>query len=127
MNKRKQSSRCGAAGFVLLEVLVSILILAFGVLGMIGLQAAAVQHTTTAKYRADASFLASRRIGEVWANPEALGSFIESNTDVSALLPGGKRTTTVDAASRRVTVTVSWQAPAGTGPSNVVMVAHIGI
>jgi len=119
-----------AEGIILLEVLVSVLVLAFGVLGMIGLQAAAIQHTTAAKHRTDASFIASARIGEIWAQPAALSDFAETKTDIStefpgAGLPNGTRTTVID--GQRVTVTVTWQAPGAERASNVVVVAHVVI
>ena len=128
MGMRTSRRPRGAKGIILLEVLISVLVLAFGVLGIIGLQAAAVQHTTTAKYRTDASFIANARVGEIWARPGALGTFGETETDVStafpgASLPNGKRTTTI--AGQRVTVTVTWQAPGAERASNVVVVAHI--
>lgn len=125
MTKRTPPRLTSAAGVVLLEVLVSILILAFAVLAMIGLQASAIQHTTAAKYRLDASFIANGRIGEMWARPAALAEFAETDTNISTLLPEGKRTTVID--GRRATVTVTWQAPNASGPSNVVVVAHIQI
>lgn len=125
MTKRAPLNVKGVAGVVLLEVLVSILVLAFGVLAMIGLQAAAIQHTTAAKYRADASFIANGRIGEMWARPASLANFAETDTDISALLPAGRRTTTIS--GRRATVTVTWQVPNASGRSNVVVVAHIEI
>ncbi|ENO98670.1 hypothetical protein [Thauera phenylacetica] len=128
MGKRASRRPRRVEGIVLLEVLISVLVLAFGVLGIIGLQAAAIQHTTAAKYRTDASFIANARVGEIWARPGALSTFGESGTDVSAAFPGaslpnGKRTTTI--AGERVTVTVTWQAPGADRASNVVVVAHI--
>lgn len=128
MGMRASRRPRGARGIILLEVLISVLVLAFGVLGIIGLQAAAIQHTTTAKYRTDASFIANARIGEIWAGPNAPGTFGEADTDVSAAFPGaslpnGKRTTTI--AGERVTVRVTWQAPGADRVSNVVVVAHV--
>lgn len=46
-----------AAGFTLLEVLVAIVVLSFGVLGMVGLQAAALQSNKEARYQASAARL----------------------------------------------------------------------
>ena len=129
-----------AKGIILLEVLISVLVLAFGVLGIIGLQAAAIQHTTAAKYRTDASIIANARIGQMWMQPGGLSGFVETDTDISgayqssgaspgskdfpgAGLPNGKRSTSV--AGQRVTVTVTWQAPGANRASNVVVVAHI--
>ena len=107
-------------GTILLEVLVSVLILALGVLSIVGLQAAAIRNTTDAKFRSDAGFVANRTISEMWGNPEALKSYEDEISD----LPSGKRSVTVD--GRRVTVTITWQPPGGE-ESNVQMVAHINI
>lgn len=50
---------------MLLEVLVALLIFAVGVLGLVGLQANAIQQSTQAKYRADATLLANELIGQM--------------------------------------------------------------
>lgn len=107
-------------GTILLEVLVSVLILALGVLSIVGLQAAAIRSTTDAKLRSDAGFVANRTISEMWGNPEALKAYEDEISD----LPSGKRSVTVD--GRRVTVTITWQTPGGE-ENNVQMVAHINI
>lgn len=60
--------QCGAT---LLEALVAILIFSFGVLAIIGLQAASIRNTTQAKMRADAAFLANQIIGVMWADNHA--------------------------------------------------------
>lgn len=118
-------------GTILLEVLVSVLILALGVLSIVGLQAAAIRNTTEAKLRADASFIANRTISRMWGDPDALESYEEDNADLpdeenlideKPILPAGKRTVVVN--DRRVTVTITWQIPGGE-LSNVQMVAHI--
>lgn len=56
------------AGIALLEALIAVLIIAFGVLGIIGLQANSVAFVSDARYRVDAAALADRLIGEMWAN-----------------------------------------------------------
>lgn len=61
-------SRPPQAGFLLLEVLVSILIFAIGVLALVGLQATAIRESSAAKYRADASLLANDLIGRMWGS-----------------------------------------------------------
>ncbi len=53
-------------GSFLLEALVAILIVAFGVLGSIGLLARSIQDVDDAKYRGEAAYLASTLIGEMW-------------------------------------------------------------
>ena len=53
-----------ACGFSLVEVLISIVILSFGMLGMVGLQAAAIQANRDARLQSVASFLA-RELAEM--------------------------------------------------------------
>lgn len=100
-------------GFVLLEAMVAILIFSMGVLAIVGLQAAMVKNTGDSKYRADAGYIAQQRIGMMWADPGNLATYLEANTDISALLPGGRRTVTQPAAGQ-FTVTVGWTAPGET-------------
>ena len=97
-------------GVILIEVLVAILIFSVGVLAIVGLQANMIQNTAEAKYRSDASYIAQVRIGQMWADPANLAAYVETNTDISAQLPGGTRTVTQPAPGQ-VTVTVTWLAP----------------
>ncbi len=85
MNKKAQGKqsigRVGTQrGFMLIEALVALLIFAFGVLGLVGLQAAMTKAQSTAKYRADAAFLAQQLVGTMWADaPLNLGSYATAN------------------------------------------------
>ncbi len=101
-------------GIVLLEALIAILIFSFGVLGIVGLQAAMVKGTTQAKNRSDASFIAQRRIAMIWADPDpaTLIAFGEVNTAVIEL-PSGLRSTNVTVVGNNadVVVTVQWTVP----------------
>lgn len=101
-------------GVVLLETLIAILIFSMAVLALIGLQAAMIKNTSDAKYRADASHIAQQRIGAMWADQANLSSYIETNTDISAQIPGGKRTVAQIGATTQYQVTVTWQQPGGT-------------
>ena len=63
-SKRLTPSRAAArlrrqGGFMLIEALIAILIFSIGILGIVGLQAAAVNQSTDARYRSEAAF--SRR------------------------------------------------------------------
>ena len=97
-------------GMVLLEALIAILIFSMGVLALVGLQANMLKNTTDSKYRADASYIAQQRIGTIWADPANPATYVETDTDISALLPGGLRTVTQPVA-RQFVVTVGWTAP----------------
>ncbi len=104
----------GEQGVVLLESLIAILIFSLGILGIVGLQATMIKNTSDAKYRSDASYIAQQRIGELWANPEALPAADSDaqTTDISAVLPGGTLTLTPNpAVEGQFTVTVSWLQP----------------
>ena len=111
-NKPTIESHCTAKnqqGSVLIEALISVLIFSMGILALVGLQTAMLKNTTDSKLRAEASFIAQQRLGEMWANPENLATFVVAN-QVVPTLPNGTRTVTVNA-NRIVTVTVGWQAP----------------
>jgi type IV pilus assembly protein PilV len=109
-------------GIALVEALIAILIFSLGILAIVGLQAATLKHTTDAKYRVDASFLANQALGEMWAHRKSIASFAVKDEAVPSL-PGGKRTVTVDGNS--VTVTISWQLPGQPAPHSHVVTAMI--
>ena len=115
------STKKSQKGVALIEALIAVLIFSFGVLGIVGLQAAMVKGTTQAKSRTDASFVAQRRVAMIWADPDpaTITNFAEVDTPV-AELPAGTRTTTVTMATpppgitaqnADVVVTVRWTVP----------------
>lgn len=96
----------------MVEAMISILLFSIGVLAIVGLQASMVKHTSESKFRVDASYIAQQRVGTMWADPANLASYLESNTDISSLLPNGRRTTTQS--GNQYTVTINWQQPGET-------------
>lgn len=123
-------------GIVLLEALIAILIFSLGVLALVGLQAAMIKNTTDSKFRADASYIAQKRIGEIWSDPANAANpvaspihYVETSTDISTLLPGGLRTVTQPVAGQ-FQVTVGWTEPGetpatlATTPPCYMLVAH---
>jgi type IV pilus assembly protein PilV len=124
-------------GSVLLEGLIAILIFSFGILGLIGLQAASMKSTTLAKERVDASLIANQRIARMWVNRGAAGANLSSfagtltagstssDPDWTQLstLPNGTLTTAV--AADVVTVTVGWQMPGQPTANSFVAIARI--
>ena len=56
------------AGGFLLEALIGILIFAFGVLGIVGLQAHSLRVTNESQYRAEAAYLASVVMSDMWTD-----------------------------------------------------------
>lgn len=63
------SSKDTQQGSILLEALIAFLIFSTGILGVIGLQATAINNTLDARYRTDAAFLANQIIAQMWADP----------------------------------------------------------
>ncbi len=120
-------------GFALIEVLVAGLIFAFGVLGIVGLQAQMSRAQTTGKSRVDAINLASELIGTMWGdaiNPSdgtsnlpkfdstQCSTYATCNAWLEKLertLPGGSAQVDVQAAQGIVFITISWTSPEGTG------------
>ena len=124
---KQQTSLIKAAqqGSVLLEAMIAILLFSMGVLAIVGLQAVMIKNTADSKYRADAGYIAQERIGRIWSDPANAASYVETNTDISALLPGGTRTVTQPAPGQ-FTVTITWQAPgAGEVQHNFTTTARI--
>lgn len=87
----KLSSR--QRGFTLIEILVTLLVFAFGVLGLVGLQASAIRFSTDAQQRADAAFLADQILARMLiADPTTAASFGHHPTG-GACTPTGSAST----------------------------------
>lgn len=122
------------AGIMLLEGLIAILVFSLGILALVGMQGVAVKQVTDAKYRSDASLLASQLIGTMWVSnrtPAALKASFDTATGtsteltnwkaaVAATLPGitadaNQPTINVTslggATDGTVTMTIFWRAP----------------
>lgn len=139
MMKTVHSTQQGA---VVLEALISILIFSIGILAIIGLQAASIKNSASAKYRTDASLLANRIIGEMWVGDKSTAalqasfdspsgaSYVAWADTVAQTLPGvsgvaaNAPTVAVDA-NNQATITVYWQAPDESSPHNYVAIATI--
>jgi type IV pilus assembly protein PilV len=143
--KRTSSAHSGAT---LLEVLIAILIFSVALIGLIGIQGVAVQNTTSAKYRATASYLADQIVGQIWADrtnianynhkpggggcaptgaASANGNVLAWLTAVQAALPGATAANQqiVIGANNVVTVAICWQAPGDTAQHNFTEMAQI--
>jgi type IV pilus assembly protein PilV len=104
-------------GVVLLESLIALLLFSMGILALVGLQTLMVRNTTDSKFRTDAAFIAKQRIGELWASgaSSCAGScdaFLEAapGTDISTLLPNGRRIVT-QPAQGQFRVVITWNLP----------------
>jgi type IV pilus assembly protein PilV len=106
-------------GVALIEVLVSVLLLAVGILGVIGLQSTLVQASTDNRMRATATLLAGEVIGSLWVGTTtsdfssftgALPATHPSAGRITSTLPLGTATVVGDAGGT-VTVAISWKMP----------------
>lgn len=125
----KKNHQSGAA---MLEALISMLIFAFGVLGLFGMQSVALKNMSQSNYRATAVYMASQLIGSAQGdignsldyqytpgtpNPK-VEPWIKEVTDAlpnaSAVVTVVEATPTTIPKSSTMTVTVSWKAPGDT-------------
>jgi type IV pilus assembly protein PilV len=131
-------------GSYLLEALIAILIFSFGILGLIGLLGSSIRITNDARYRTEASNLASAMVSDMWTMTSTqldtqFGSggsrLTQWQTKAAELLPQatGANMPQVDLTepglspqSRTVVVTVFWQLPGEATRHQHVMSAQIG-
>ena len=115
-------------GVMLIEALIAILIFSIGILGIIGLQASAVQQSTDAKNRAEAAYLADQLMGQMWSGDRTVSNLQTKfnscgsactgwdswYTTVKTVLPGvtddTKPTVNVDDEGI-VTISIFWRGP----------------
>lgn len=125
-------------GAFIVEALIAFLIFSMGLLGVIGLQAAAINATLDARYRSDAAFLANQIIAQMWADGTTqLASYncngaclstnanpnirswvqqIQGTAGQPAFLPGvtnAANQPNIVVNGNTVTITMNWQAPQG--------------
>jgi type IV pilus assembly protein PilV len=112
----RTARRTGSRGVSMIEVLVVIVLFSFGLIGMVGLQARAVQFSVSAEDSSRAALLANEIVSEMWgSNSVTLGSgaIAAWNARVADAtnrgLPNGAGTVSV--AGNVATVTVTWRAP----------------
>jgi len=128
MTQNQRPSRRTAApgqradrGFMLIEALVALLIFAFGVLGIVGLQASMTKAQTQSKSRADASLLVQQLLGSMWSDTPNLAAYSTANcagyarysewaARVAAALPNGAATVDVGALPL-VAISITWTPP----------------
>ncbi len=109
-------------GSALLEALIAIMIFAFGVLALFGMQSVALQNMSQSNYRATAVYMANQLIGSAQGDINHLDDYQYTwgatnakvspwAAEVAAALPNASATVAASSASSAMTVTVSWQAP----------------
>jgi type IV pilus assembly protein PilV len=116
---RTRKPRSGQRGILLLESLIAILLISFGVLGLLALWANSIKNASEAKYRTDGAFLANEMIGQLWLGPPPVaGCATPANwtTRLAASLPNGTGSLNCALVNGRmqVTVTVQWTDPNST-------------
>ena len=115
-----QARRSRQDGMALIEALVGVLIFAFGIIGLVGLQVAMTRAQGTAKFRSDAAYLSSQVVGAMWADR---GNLAQYNTDttcaayvackdwtdkVATTLPAGTASLVATAGTGDVALTITW-------------------
>jgi type IV pilus assembly protein PilV len=74
--------RCDARGYILLEVLVTIVILAIGLLGIAGFQARATVAESEGYQRAQALVLAQDMVDRIYANRDQAATYVENDIGI---------------------------------------------
>lgn len=118
--------RRAARGFSMIEVLVAIVLISFGILGLVSLQARAAQYSVSAEDSQRAALLAGELAATMWGTntvtlPAAvLTAWSASVADPGvAGLPNATGTVDVDATGTVARITVQWRAPrAAVGEEN---------
>lgn len=101
-------------GAMLIEVLVSILIFSFGLLGLVGLQAVASQNSVNAQDRSTAANIANEMVTEMWlrntSNTANLAAQIAAwqARVIASNLPAAAGTVATDV-NNITTVTIQWR------------------
>ena len=102
-------------GFTLVEVLVSLLVFSLGILGMVGLQARAIQFSVDAEDRAKAAMVANEVISWMWAQrtlvvPAATLADFEAQAQTAGL-PSNVAVAVPAPVGGVATVTITWKSP----------------
>lgn len=121
--RRHRTTPAAARGIALIEALIAILIFSVGVLGIVGLQASMKRAQGSAKYRIDASYLATELMGTMWsdiphlvqydtasARCDAYARCLAWKIKVEGGLPGGQPVIAA-AGDGSVTITINWSVP----------------
>ena len=79
-----------------------------GILAVAGLQATMVKNTTDANYRAEATYIAQKAIGTMWADPGNIDNFVDEDGADVISLPNGKLIISRPNGNEQVRVVVRW-------------------
>ena len=121
MNNKYSNLRKNNSGAVLLEVLISILLFAFGVLGLVGLQSVATQNSIGSQDRAIASILANDMVSQMWLKKTSTIASAAISGDITAWKAKVQNsivsnatygaTGDVTEVAGLATITITWKAP----------------
>ena len=115
MKRLANSSRRGQAGVALLEVLVSVLLFSLGVLGLIGLQARAINLSIDAEDRNRAALIANDIAATMWTTRtvviDAAAWTTRASNPQAGGLPSGNVTITSDAMTNSADIVITWRPP----------------
>ena len=76
------------SGVMLIEALIALLIFAIGILGIVGLQAAATTASSDAKYRSEAALIANELIGQMWVSDRTQATLLAAFSSSPTAGPG---------------------------------------
>jgi type IV pilus assembly protein PilV len=110
--RRRRHRPAGQRGVALIEVMVGLLIFLIGVLGIIGLQAKAIQFTVQAEDRSRAALLANDLVVQMWTQRSTELPQMAVNdwkARVAASLPAASAS--VGSANGVATVKIEWKSP----------------
>ncbi|MEM4986988.1 hypothetical protein V8G57_06255 [Collimonas sp. H4R21] len=113
-------------GFMLIEVLAAILIFSFGILGLVGLQAATINNSISAEDRSQAALLADNLVAALWSKSKLVSGscdllcaadggnakdYTNWQAKVKTAFHGGSGVAKLDASNASlVVITISWTA-----------------
>ena len=137
--KRASRPRVGQEGTYLLEVLIAVLLFAFGVLGLVGLLAGSVRASNEVRFRSEAAYIANGMISDMWTMdaPTMTTQFggggaklVAWTSRATSLLPSSTVTVTMtpglSSQSSTVDVKITWKLPGSNETHNYIMTAQIG-
>lgn len=109
MRRRGEAASRRQAGFMLIEVLVSVLLFSVGVLAIVGLQASMSKAQTASKDRADAAYLANEVIGLMWSDAKNVINYNGTSCDTYARCQdwASKLTTALPQAGKTIKVALA--------------------
>ena len=111
-------------GTTLVEVLVSLVLFAVAIVGLLRTLGTAMRDSGEVEYRTIAANLASARLGTMWIDRANLASYVETDTTLTDL-PNGKRTVTVNGSV--VSITINWQVPGSDSERNYSTTATLAV